>query len=609
MTVRNQEIAGTSAEVSAKDPFRRLYGLIRGDWRRLLAGTLAALLSASAGVALLAVSGHFITSMALAGVGGLAINYYTPAAMVRLLAILRTGGRYTERLLTHDATLSILARLRRWLFGRLVPLAPAALGELGSAELYSRLRADVDTLEHAYLGVLIPLIVASVIASAVVLTAMLYLPLLALLLALLFIVAGVALPGWMQRQGDASSRVADQQSEAMRWQIADGLRGRAELALFDAEAVHAQRLTATATSRRQARRRLEQLQARAHAGVSLLTQLALATALVLGIPALRRGTLSGADLSLLAMLALAGFETFAALPGAWARMGAVRAAAERIFELADRRPVVVEAAEPVSLPGSSRLDIRQLHLRYSEHTPWVLDGVDLQLATGRHLAIVGASGAGKSSLIGALTRLYPWQGGDILLGGVPLPHLRGDDVRRQFAVVEQRPWLFDASLRDNLLLARPEANDAELIEALQQAQLTDYLHALPQGLDSWIGEDGSRLSGGEARRLAIARGLLSQAPILILDEPTEGLDNHTAAALYRTLAKVTRERSVLLITHKLGALAELVDDVATMDAGRIQSCVTVADYLRAQGSVIAAGPDLGIKQNSAGLAASHHGAA
>jgi ATP-binding cassette, subfamily C, bacterial CydC len=206
--------------------------------------------------------------------------------------------------------------------------------------------------------------------------------------------------------------------------------------------------------------------------------------------------------------------------------------------------------------------------------------VDLDLPQGHRLAVVGPSGAGKSSLVGALLRLYPYQG-SITLGGTPLDAWLGDDVRARIAVVDQQPYLFDASLRDNLRLARPDATDEQLKKVVVQAQLDGYVASLPQGLDTWVGENGVRVSGGEARRIAIARALLADAPILVLDEPTEGLDAGTAAQLYHALAAAMAGRSVLLITHRLGGLSTLVDEVATMRCGRIIECVPTAAYLGA----------------------------
>ena len=213
-----------------------------------------------------------------------------------------------------------------------------------------------------------------------------------------------------------------------------------------------------------------------------------------------------------------------------------------------------------------------------------VDGLSDETVTGllqttRRIALVGASGAGKSSLVGALTRLLPYQG-SIALGGTPLDAWHGDDVRAEIAVVEQRPYLFDASLRDNLRLARHYASEAEIDKVIGQTQLGDYVASLPQGLRTWVGEDGLRVSGGEARRIAIARALLTDPLILVLDEPTEGLDACTAAQLYEALAVAMSGRSVLLITHRLGGLAKLVDEVAVMQHGRIVECVPVAAYLQ-----------------------------
>ncbi len=571
-------------------PWRRLFVLLREDRPRMLAGALAALLSTAAGIALLAVSGHFITRMALAGVGGLAINYYTPAALIRMFAILRTGGRYVERLVTHDATLSILARLRCWLFARLIPLAPGALGTLGSAELYSRIRADIDTLEHAYLSVMTPVAVALVTSLGVLVVTACYAPWLALVLAVLYAAAGVLLPWWTLRRGNRPSRRADELAESMRWQIADGLRGRAELALFGAEAAHAERFAATLAGRQQALRQVQRLQVIADAGITLLVQVACAVALGLGIWALRHAALGGAELTMLVLLAMAGFDAIAPLPSAWARLGAVRAAAERIFELADRAPAVSEpvaSASPATerQPGSGiathDLQWQNVWLRYGEPPQWALKGVDLMIPHGRHVAIVGPSGAGKSSLIAALCRFQPYRG-RITLGGISLDAMQGDAVRECFAVVEQKPYLFDGSLRDNLQIARPTASDDELIQALNHAQLGSYLQQLPRGLDSWVGENGIGLSGGEARRVAVARALLSPAPIMLLDEPTEGLDANTAQALYASLAAQTRNRTVILITHKLGALANLVDEVVPMIDGSLGEHVDVDRYLHDQ---------------------------
>lgn len=547
---------------------QRLLGLMRREWVWLLGGAAVSLTSTLAGIGLMAVSGHFIAAMALVGAGGVAINFYTPAALIRLFAIVRTGGRYLERLVTHEATLRALAGLRSWLFARLVPLAPARFGALRSAQLFARLRTDVDALEHAYLAFMVPVTVAILAVLTVLLTMLAYLPLLSGTMLVLVLAAGALVPTALLRAGTRPGRVVVETDETLRALAADGVLGRAELALYGVEEAHARKVHQLTHRQYAARRQIDRLQSAGAASVALAAQLTVVAALAWGIPAVRAGTLAGPDLAMLALLGLASFEALTPLPEAWAQLGSTLASARRIFTLADTEPALRDPVLPASPPPGHALHLQQVRLRYHDSGPWALDGIDLDLPAGRHVALVGASGAGKSSLVGALTRLYPYQG-TITLGGVSLDTLSGDAVRERIAVVGQQPYLFDASLRENLLLACPGASEARLHAVIAQTCLEDFIARLPQGLDTWIGENGARTSGGEARRIAIARALLMDAPVLILDEPTEGLDADTASALYQALAHAMRGRSVLLITHRLGGLSTLVDDVVEMKQGRI----------------------------------------
>lgn len=566
-----------ASRTSSLSTMRRLLGLMRAERGWMLAGAIIAMLSTLAGIALIAVSGHFITAMALAGASGTVINYYTPAALIRLLAIVRTLGRYFERLITHDATLRLLARMRSWLFAKLAPLAPARLTALRSTALFSRLRADIDALEHAYLGVVIPVATAMAVTLATLLVTFSYLPWLGACLAGLSAIGGLYLPwrAWQRSNGPAAEIVAC--TETLRELAADGLRGRAELVLYEAEAVHAKRVTKITAQQQRARRELDKLQAMGGAGVILSAQLAVIGVLALGLPALHAGTLAGPDLVMLALLAPASFEAIAPLPEALAQWGATLISARRVFALADTPPAIVEPAATSIKPERFDLSIRQLRLRYSDTTPWALDGVNLELAQGTRLALVGPSGAGKSSLVGALLRFYPYEG-RIMFGDIPLEHWQGDEVRSRIAVVEQQPYLFDASLRENLKLGCPDASDDMLHTVIAQARLEGYVASLPHGLDTWVGENGIRVSGGEARRIAIARALLMDTPILILDEPTEGLDAVTAGELYDSIAIAARGRSLLVITHRLGKLSSLVDEVAVMRDGRVIERMPVDTY-------------------------------
>jgi ATP-binding cassette subfamily C protein CydC len=367
---------------------------------------------------------------------------------------------------------------------------------------------------------------------------------------------------------------------ALRGLLLDALRGHAELLAWGGVAAHAARIDALAARLDARRARIEVLQALGGGMVGLLAQLVVLGILVFGLAAVHGGTLAPPLLVMLALLALALFEVIAPLPEALAQWQATITAAARVFDLADTPPAFIEPETCASLPAAVVIAFENVHLRYADAAPWALAGVDLQLAAGARVAIVGASGAGKSSLLGALLKFYPLQQGRILLGGQPLDALQGDVLRRHIAVISQQTTLFNLSLLDNLLLAAPEASAAQIERAVNQAQLDAFVAALPQGYDTVLGEAGALVSGGEARRITIARALLQDAPVLVLDEPTEGLDARTARDLYAALDIAARGRTLLLITHRLGGLAHLVDEVAVMAAGRIRERVPVAQYLQ-----------------------------
>jgi ATP-binding cassette subfamily C protein CydC len=250
-------------------------------------------------------------------------------------------------------------------------------------------------------------------------------------------------------------------------------------------------------------------------------------------------------------------------------LGESLAAARRIFSLADASPAVSEPLHAVPLPARASLSMREVTLRYRDDGPPALDRVSLDLSAGLCLAVVGASGAGKSSLVNVLLRFWEYEQGHIELGGVDLRNCAAEDIRRHIAVVSQDAYLFNATIRQNLQIARPDATDAQMEAACREAQLHDFIAALPAGYDTELGEAGARLSGGQARRLAIARALLLDAPILILDEPTEGLDTLTERELLQAIIRLMRGRSVLLITHRLAILGDLADRIVVLEHGRV----------------------------------------
>ena len=521
-----------------------------------------------ANVGLLALSGWFITAMALYGLGGVPIEYFAPAAAIRGLAVLRTGGRYLERLVTHEATFRLLAALRAWFYASLEPLAPARLQQHRGGDLLSRIRSDIDSLDNLYLRVVAP--TAAAMVSALLLTAFLALfsTSAALILAICLVGSGLVLPLATQRLGQEPGRRVVTIRAELRSVISDTVRGLGELLVDEGISRKEAEIAALTRALVGEQRRQARLGIVSTALSGLVAALALCGALVVAIPLVRDGRLSGPELTMTAFFMMASFEAVAPLPAAFQALGETLAAARRIFILIDAKPEVAEPLQEAAMPQRFDIRIRNLRMRYAADGPWALDGVDLDLPQGHRLGIVGASGSGKTSLFNVLLRFWDHAAGDVTIDGISVRELRGETLRAMCSVVAQQTHLFNTSIRENLRLARPDATDPELLDVLRRAHLEDDIAALPDGLATLVGENGARFSGGQARRLAIARALLKDAPILLLDEPTEGLDAASERAVLDGLRTLMHGRTTLLITHRPQALRDM-DEVIALDHGRI----------------------------------------
>jgi ATP-binding cassette subfamily C protein CydC len=557
----------------------RLWQLFKPYRTWIWGGYLIALVTLVANVTLLAISGWFITAMAVAGAAGVALNYFTPAAIIRASAMARTGGRYLERLISHEATLRQLSGLRVWFYRHLEPLAPARLQGFHSGDLLSRIRADIDALDNFYVRVLIPVLVAASASLGFFLFTALYHPTLAISLLALLLIAGVVLPYASRQLGRAPGRRLVEVESQLRQTAIDGTQGLSELLVFGAADVHANKLDALSRELIEAQDHMSRLAGLAQGGVSLCAHLALWLALWLGLPLVADGHLAPPQLAMLALLALASFEAVAPLPLAFQQLESTLTAARRLFAIVDASPAAPEPTGPRIEPQDFALSIRELSFSYPGAAHPALRDLSFELPAGRRLAIVGPTGSGKTTVFNLLLRFWLPNQGEIRFGGAPLAQYHGEDLRRHLALVSQHTHLFNTSIRDNLLLAAPEASQEQLESACRTAQIHDFIAALPEGYDTWVGETGVRLSGGQARRLAIARALLKDAPILLLDEPTEGLDGATEQAVMAAIEQVMEGRSTLLITHRPIALARM-DDILVLDRGRICERGTHEELLR-----------------------------
>lgn len=533
---------------------------------RLVLALLLGALALGSAVGLMATSGWLISR---ASQQPPVLYLMVAVTATRAFGIGRAVFRYSERLVSHDAVLRMLADTRVAVYRRLERLAPAGLRATRRGDLLSRLVADVDTLQDYWLRWLLPAGVAvAVSAGAVGFTAWL-LPEAGAALAVGLLAAGVGVP----LLTSAVARRAEQRLAPARGLLAtrvtDLLTGTAELTVAGA-------LPARTGDARQADGTLTRIASRAAAATALgdgltalLTGLTVAATALLGAQGVADGRLSGVAMAVVVLTPLAAFEAVLGLPLAVRHRQRVRKSAERIYEVLDAPEPVREPERPRQVPAAPfPVVLKGLSARHEGQRRDALAGLDLTLYEGHRIAVVGPSGSGKTTLAQVLLRFLDPEAGSYTLAGVDAYGMDSDDVRRLVGLCAQDAHLFDSSVRENLLLARKDATEGDLRDALGRARLLDWVDGLPHGVDTLVGEHGARLSGGQRQRLALARALLADFPVLVLDEPAEHLDLLTADALTADLLAATEGRTTVLITHRLAGL-EAVDEVIVLDAGRV----------------------------------------
>jgi len=489
---------------------------------------------------------------------------------VQFFALSRGLCRYAERVVSHDAAFGVLSDLRVSVYERLERLAPLGLPVFGSGDLLARLIGDIDSLQDLLLRVVPPFAIALLVGAATVGLVWWILPAAGLILLVALLIAGTLVP-WLT--GTLAARTEARQAAArgeLTASVVDLIEGAPELAVNGATAEQLGRAMAADTEVTRIAGKAARTAGVGQGLSSLCVGLAMWGALVVGVSAVHAERLEGVLLAGIVLIPLVAFELVTGLPDATQTLQRVRRSAARVFEVMDTPPPVAEPAHPVALlDGPHALRVRDLRYSYPGETRRALAEIDLDLSPGRRVAVVGPSGAGKSTLAAVLLRFLPYdEGGSVTLDGVELATIDGDATRRVVGLVAQDAHVFDSTLEENLRLAKREASAEELDDALGAARLLDWIRELPAGLQTEVGERGARMSGGQRQRLAIARALLADFPVLVLDEPGEHLDTQTADAIVADLLSITEGRTTLLITHRLTGLEE-VDEVLVLDHGRV----------------------------------------
>jgi ATP-binding cassette subfamily C protein CydC len=532
-------------------------------WRAALAVLLGAL-AVGFGVALMGTAGYLISRAAEQPP---ILSLTVTIVAVRFFGLARPLARYLDRLVGHDLALRALARVRARFYERIEPLAPAQLEGYRRGDLLARMVGHVDALQGLYLRCLGPPLVALLVGTACVWVTAAFLPAAAVVLGIGLLLAGAVVPALSAVLARAAGRRRRGLQGRLTAELVELLRGAPELAAYGQEEATVARIRSLDGELARLGRRDALVAGAGEALSVLVTGLTVVGVLAVSAAAHDGGALDRVLVATLALLALASFDAVMPLPAAARELAGVVSAGRRVLELTGTEPLVRDPAEPIdAAPGPAAVALEGVTARYPGEPRPALQGVDLRLEPGRKVALVGPSGAGKTTVTRLLFRFLDPERGRVTLAGRDLREYRQDDVRSTFAVAGQEAHLFASTIRENLRLARPGADDDELMSALGHAHIAEWVASLPDGLGTFVGEEGARLSGGQRQRLVLARALLADAPVLVLDEPTAHLDPATARALMDDVLDAAGGRSVLLITHRPEGL-EHMDEVVALGRG------------------------------------------
>ena len=558
-------------------PFLRLFKFAKLP---LFLGLVLMITGLASSIGLLTTSGWFLAATAIAGLGTL-FNFFYPSASVRGLAIGRTLFRYFEKLVTHDATFRILAKLRVQVFEKIIPLSPAVLNRYRNSDLLNRLVSDVDTLDSLYLRLIAPFITAIFVILAMCIGLSFVNAPLALGLGVSLLLLVFVIPTVFYQLGKKFGDKLVHSRALYRTQFLEFIQAQAELLLFNAEDKLKDNMAKTEANWQADQQKEANLSGFSTALSLFLNGLIIAVMLWFSSQAeFGNDEYRIAFIALFTFAALASFEILMPLGSAFLHIGQVIASAERVTDIIEQQPLVTfNGKAEFDHNATTLIEAKDLSFTYPERQNRALENLNLTIQKGKKVAILGKTGSGKSTLLQLLVRNYDANQGELFLAGKPIADYAEDTLRSQFCFLTQRIHVFSDTLRQNLQFASAvNISDEKIIEVLNQVGLGKLLEQ-EQGLDIWLGDGGRPLSGGEQRRLGLARILLNDAPILLLDEPTEGLDRETERQILRLILAHAENKTLIMVTHRLTAI-EQFDELCVIDEAKLIEKGTYAELLQ-----------------------------
>jgi len=543
----------------------RLLGFMKPLRGWILISTMTGFSTVAAGVGLLGTSAYLIASAAFhPSIAELSVA----VVGVRFFGISRGVFRYLDRLVSHHVNFRLLSILRIWFYDCLKLLAPARLIHYQRGDLLSRAIGDIDALDQFYVRAVSPVISAIFATVGFSLLVGSWNVRLGWILAAGLSVTSFVLPALVYIfSQDPAKQLVDQRAILSQTML-DTLRGAAEMMVFQQQEEELTQINRVSLQTNRAQVGLAHSQGLSNGMNAVLTQGTVALMLLVGIPLVRTGELDGIMLAVIVLITMASFEISIPIAQAAQFWESSLQAARRLFEMADQQPAIIEPVIPVSVPEKPNILIRNLSFQYHGNLPLAADHLNINLSYGRKIALVGENGSGKTTILNLLMRFWDCQPGEILIDGILVQEFSPKELRQRIGYVSPGGAIFQTTLRQNLLLANPGALDADLLRVLDSVQLGEWVQTLPDGLDTWLGASGLTISGGQLQRIQLARGLLMDAPIYLLDEPTTHLDVETENRLISLFRSIFQNRSLVWVTHRLVGL-DWLDEILVLENGRV----------------------------------------